>query len=210
MTQIAIFVFKDNCINILLEKTDSTYQIIGKDISIQEDKSIDLLSCVDQYIGGSSIFTRHIAVFDDRINSDMPWVINNLFYGVVREEDLTLYRGELFAIATVATLDITPFQRELIDKAIVNIRKDLLETFLAQYFLPKYFTIAMLQTLLMQVSSSKEITRTHFYTKMKNARFLQPVLDSSDQHLVIQRPNVKRPAKLYQFKPKDIEVSVYF
>ncbi len=212
-TEYTIFTFKDNKLNLLLIKNNvNEYCIPGKFIEKNQTAKDVVDKNIAKYftIKNEQYFARHIAVFDDPQRDYRGWIISNVFYVIVNYNDLNEYRGNFYPVDEISQMNIAYDHKEIIEKMIENIRKDLYETTIAKHFLDNHFTISELQALLLSAREVGEISRTHFFTKIKTMPFIKPVLGVDNKHMTKTRAGVKRPAKLYQFDETDYISSIYF
>lgn len=212
-TEYTIFTFQDNKLKVLLlENEKKEFYIPGKIIK-QNQTAIEVVdSNIEKYfdLTKGEYFARHIAVFDAPKRDYRGWIISNVFYVIVNYEQLNKHQGEFYDVEQINKMDIAYDHLEILEKMIINIKKDLFETTIAKYFLNQHFTISELQSLLLCARNVSEISRTHFFTKVKSMPFIKPVLNADAIQCTKTRPGVKRPAKLYKFDETDYISSIYF
>ncbi len=212
-TEYTIFTFHENKLKVLLlQNSDDNYYIPGKIIE-QNQTAIEVVdNSIEKYFSltKGQYFARHIAVFDAPKRDYRGWIVSNVFYVIVNYEDLTNHQNEFFEVDKLEELSILYDHKEILEKMIENIKKDLFETTIAKYFLNEQFTVSELQSLLLCARNVSEISRTHFFTKIKSMPFIRPVLDENKKQLTKVRPGAKIPAKLYEFDETDYISSIYF
>ncbi len=212
-TEYTIFTFHDNKLKVLLlQNSEGQYYIPGKIIE-QSQTAIEVVDqAIEKYFNLTSeqYFARHIAVFDAPKRDYRGWIISNVFYVIVNYEELTSHQAEFHGLDDLEDMDIAYDHLEILEKMIENIKKDLFETTIAKHFLNDQFTVSELQTLLLCARNVTEISRTHFFTKMKSMPFIKPVIGPDNKQLTKTRPGAKRPAKLYYFDETDYISSIYF
>ncbi len=212
-TEYTIFTFHENQLKVLLLKNmEDQFYIPGKIIDRRQTAIEVVDSSIEHYfnIGKDKYFARHIAVFDAPKRDYRGWIISNVFYVIVNYEDISSHQNEFYDVEDLANMKIAYDHLEILEKMIANIKKDLFETTIAKHFLNDSFTISELQELLLCARNVTEISRTHFFTKMKSMPFIKPVLDENGKQLTRTRPGAKRPAKLYRFDETDYISSIYF
>lgn len=210
-TEICILSYFDNQLKIfLLQNSNQKYCLPGGFVSANENAKDRAINVIAKKLNAPISFLRHVAIFDEPNRDYRGWIISNVFYAIVKHEDIVDKEHLFFPIDDLPQISIDFDHDTIIDKVVANIKKDLLETSVAQHFLPNHFTIRNLQILLSQASNANEIKRTHFFTKIKSKQFIKPVLDAKLNHLTTFENGSKRPSKLYYFDETDYISSIYF
>lgn len=204
-TEVGVIGFNDKKVKVFLYKNnDGKLCLPGGFVNEGENAKDAIARILSNYINLEQCFMRHIAVFDEPGRDNRGWVVSNVFYIIIKDG------VEGFYDIDDLPYDMIAFDHlEIIEKIKENIKKDLLETVIAKYFLNEEFTLKELQELLLCASDSKEISRTHFYTKMKNKTFIEPVMLNGVQK-VKSVAGVKKPVRLFRFTKQDDISSIYF
>ena len=159
----------------------------------------------------NSIHIKHFAVYDKPGRDSRGWIITNAHYAIVPEHSLSKRKAnddasevELFSVDEVLKLDLAFDHYDIIKEAIANITNDLLQTTVAQNFLPKQFTYSELQALLLTVIKDPAISSAqNFARKIKTLPFIQAVPNMKTQR------TSKSPAQLYEFIDIDVVKPIY-
>lgn len=203
-TEICIFRYLDDKIEVfLLKDVQNNYVLPGKIVDSSKDaKEVALELCEEYNIEVE--FIRHYAVFDEPTRDYRGRVISNAFYVITQST-----KSNFYDINFLEDKQLKFDHKEILEKSITNIKKDLLETFLAKYFLPEHFTIRMLKNLLIQACDDYRFHRTHFYTKIIKKDFIKPVIKDGIQETIIES-GAKKPSRLYYMDNANIVTSIYF
>lgn len=166
---------------------------------------------LEEETGVKRIHMKHFGVYDKPGRDPRGWIITNAHYAIVPEHALAKRKAnddaaqvELFAIDDVLKLDLAFDHFTIITEAIQRISSDLLQTTVAQNFLPKYFTYSELQALLLTVTKDPAIVSDQsFARKIKTLPFIQAVVGQKTQR------TSKSPAQLYEFVDIAVVKSIY-
>ncbi|MER2089832.1 MAG: NUDIX hydrolase [Sporosarcina sp.] len=161
--------------------------------------------------GVKGLHIKHFSVYDKPGRDPRGWIITNAHYAIVPEHSLSKRKASddaaevaLFSIDEVLKLDLAFDHRDIIKDAIHKITNDLLQTTVAQNFLPKHFTYSELQALLLTVTKNSSISSDQsFARKIKTLPFIQAVAGSKTQR------TSKSPAQLYEFIDVDVVKPIY-
>lgn len=203
-TELCIFCFDENKIKLLLLTKDNEFYLPGHLI----DKTKDAKKVANLILEKMNIapkFLRHYAVFDEPNRDVRGRIVSNLFYVIANKDE-----HNYVALEQIEYEKISYDHSEIIKKAIINLKKDLLETLIGKHFLNQEFTIKELQNLLQNTTSSQEITRTHFYTKIQKKAFIKQVVNENGVQKTKKFTGIKRPSKLFMFDDASFISSVYF
>jgi ADP-ribose pyrophosphatase YjhB (NUDIX family) len=204
-TEVGLIGFNDKKVQVFLYKNnDDKLCLPGGFVKEGENAKDAIARILNDYINLEQCFMRHIAVFDEPGRDHRGWVVSNVFYIIIKDGVSGFYD-----IDNLPYEDIAFDHLEIIEKIKENVKKDLLETIIAKYFLEEEFTLKELQELLLCASDSKEISRTHFYTKMKNKKFIEPVMVNGLQK-VKNVEGVKKPVRLFRFTKNEDQSSIYY
>jgi hypothetical protein len=111
---------------------------------------------------------------------------------------------ELFSVKEVLELDLAFDHRQIIQDAIEVITRELLETTVAQSFLPEKFTYSELQAVLLTVSNDSAISLdAAFARKIKSLSFIEEVKGEKTTR------TSKKPTQLYRFVDVPVNHSIY-
>ncbi len=211
-TEYAIFTYVDNSLKVfLLEQDDGSLYLPGNIIKKNHTAREMVVEKIYQHfkVKEEQLFLRHIAVFDEPTRDYRGWIISNIFYVIINWEKID-NKANFYDVADIENLKLAYDHQEIIEKTIENVKKDLYETTIAKHFLNPEFTISELQSLLLSARKVSEISRTHFFTKVKSMAFISPVMDEDKKQKTKLRPGARRPAKLYCFDETDYISSIYF
>ncbi len=211
-TEYAIFTFAENQLKVfLIPKSDNSLCLPGNIITSNHTARDLVLDKIENHfqITEEQLFLRHIAVFDEPTRDYRGRIISNIFYVIINWEDLK-NKNNFYDVDKLDEYQLAYDHQEIIEKTIVNVKKDLYETTIAKYFLNREFTISELQSLLLCARNVPEISRTHFFTKVKSMPFIRPVLDENNKQKKKLRFGARRPSKLYRFDETDYISSIYF
>lgn len=210
-TELTLFCFHENKIKVfLLENDKGEYYLPGTFINKHETGRDAAIRNVHKYFTTDEVFLRHVAVFDMPERDFRGWIISNVFYGILRPSLMLEQAERFYNIDELRSMNIAFDHQEIIEKSILNIKKDLLETTVAKYFLNSEFSITELQKLLLCTGDYPEIIRTHFFTKIKSMRFISPVILPNGQQKTKITNGAKRPSKLFYFDETNYVSSIYF
>ena len=166
---------------------------------------------LEEETGVRGIHMQHFGVYDKPGRDPRGWMITNAHYAIVPEHALTARAAsddaaevELFSIDDALRLDLAFDHYDIIQEAIHRITNDLLQTTVAQNFLPKHFTYSELQALLKTVTKDPAIVSDQsFARKIKTLPFIQAVPGQKTQR------TSKSPAQLYEFIDMDVIKPIY-
>ncbi|MBE1555625.1 NUDIX domain-containing protein [Sporosarcina limicola] len=166
---------------------------------------------LEEETGVSSIHIKHFGVYDKPGRDPRGWILTNAHYAIVPEHSLVKRKAnddaaevELFSIDEVLTLELAFDHYDIIKEAINRITNDLLQTTVAQNFLPNYFTYSELQALLLTVTKDPAISSDQsFARKIKTLPFIQAVPGEKTQR------TSKSPTQLYEFVDIDVVKPIY-
>lgn len=202
-TELCIFKLTSGKIQILLRKNHKHIYLPGKLIERHEDARDVAYNLCSKYKVNIE-FIRHYAVFDEPSRDIRGRVISNAFYVLTRS-----HNKDFIDIDNIDFDKLSYDHKEIIFKALDNLKKDLLESMVAKYLLPEEFTIRMLKELLLSVCSDPRFLRSHFYTKIVKKEFIKPVL-SDGLHQTYLEKDAKKPSKLYYMDDVNTVTSIYF
>lgn len=204
-TEVGLIGFSDKKVKVFLYRNEDNLLCLPGGFVNENENAKDAVSRIlKDYVNLEQSFMRHVAVFDEPGRDNRGWVISNVFYIIIKDGVDGFYD-----ISDLPYDEIAFDHKEIIEKIRENVQKDLLETTIAKYFLNEEFAIKELQELLLCACNSKEITRTHFYTKIKSKSFIEPVIENEKQKVKIV-DGVKKPVKLFKFTQNDDISSIYF
>lgn len=161
--------------------------------------------------GVKDIHLKHYGVYDTPGRDPRGWIISNAHYAIVPEHQLQERKAnddaievELFSVKDVLQLDLAFDHRIIIEDAIAVITRELLETTVAQSFLPEQFTYSELQAVLLTVSDDSAITLdAAFARKIKSLPFIEEVKGEKTTR------TSKKPTQLYRFVDVPVNHSIY-
>lgn len=167
--------------------------------------------------GVSGIHVKHYAVFDKPGRDPRGWIISNAHYAIVPGDYLDKRKAaddaeecELFTIGEISGLELAFDHREVIDRAIGVIKREMIQTTLARHFLPEEFTLAELRDVLMTVVTD-QIGISHksiFWEKTPKLPFIELVTDLDGEPKTTKR-NSRRKTRLYRFNDYEPIASIY-
>lgn len=166
---------------------------------------------LEEETGVNGIHIKHYNVYDKPGRDPRGWIISNAHYAIVPERFLSQRKAnddaddvELFSIDEVFQLDLAFDHQTIIEDGIKKIKRDLLQTTVAQNFLPELFTYSELQALLLTVTDEPAIkSKEAFSRKIKSLPFIEPVVGEKTQR------TSKTPTQLYRFVDMDIVKTIY-
>ena len=158
-----------------------------------------------------NIHLKHFGVYDTPGRDPRGWIITNAHYAIVPENYLIERQANddaadvrLFSIEELNKLELAFDHKLIIEDAIKENKKDLLQTTVAEEFLPKEFTYSELQALLATVTNDPAIlSEQNFSRKIKTLPFIEEVPDKTTNR------TSKKPAKLFRFKKMDVVKPIY-
>lgn len=161
--------------------------------------------------GVTNIHLKHFGVYDTPGRDPRGWIITNAHYAIVPEHRLQERQAnddasevELFSVKEVLKLDLAFDHRQIIQDAIEVITRELLETTVAQSFLPEKFTYSELQAVLLTVSNDSAISLdAAFARKIKSLPFIEEVKGEKTTR------TSKKPTQLYRFVDVPVNHSIY-
>ncbi|WP_019240946.1 MULTISPECIES: NUDIX hydrolase [Bacillus] len=161
--------------------------------------------------GVNGIHLKHFGVYDQPGRDPRGWIISNAHYAIVPEAAL-IHRSanddaenvELFTLDEVFSLDLAFDHRQIIEDAITEIRKDLLQTTVAKNFLPTLFTYSELQAVLLTATDDPVIALSQsFARKIKTLPFIEEVKGQTTTR------TSKKPTQLYRFNDTEVIKSIF-
>jgi 8-oxo-dGTP diphosphatase len=167
--------------------------------------------------GVTGFHLKHFSVYDQPGRDPRGWIISNAFYAIVQEEFLQHRKAnddaaevELFSIPEALQLDLAFDHYEVIKEAVSLMKKEMMQTTIAQNFLPEEFTLSELQRVLLTVREDAKIRADSlFFAKAPKLPFLEKVLDEKGMQKKTKR-NSFRPSQLYRFNAEVITDSIYY
>ncbi|KUP08980.1 ADP-ribose pyrophosphatase [Bacillus coahuilensis p1.1.43] len=168
-------------------------------------------------VGGFHL--QHVGFYDTPGRDPRGWIISNSFYAVVPEEVLRNKKADddaievdLFTMEEAMNLPLAFDHRNIIEDASRAVKKAILETTVAKYFLPKHFTVSELRSLLSLVTNEPLVkTDSALSRKINQLPFIELVTDDDGQPIKEARHS-KQPTRLYRFKDRsdqDFVRSIY-
>ncbi|KJL06178.1 MULTISPECIES: NUDIX domain-containing protein [Priestia] len=166
---------------------------------------------LEEETGVNDIHLKHYGVYDEPGRDDRGWVITNAHYAIVPEDSLIkrkanddAARVELFKIDEIFSLPLAFDHEIIIRDAIKEIKKDLLQTTIAQKFLPSQFTYSELQAVLLTVTDDAAIKSDQaFARKIRMLPFIEEVDGKTTTR------TSKKPTKLYRFVEMNVMKPIY-
>jgi ADP-ribose pyrophosphatase YjhB (NUDIX family) len=158
-----------------------------------------------------NIHLKHYGTYDTPGRDPRGWIITNAHYAIVPENYLIERKAnddatdvKLFSLEELETTALAFDHKQIIKDAIEQIIKDLLQTTVAEEFLPSEFTYSELQALLLTVTDDSSIsTDQSFSRKIKTLPFIEEVPNKMTNR------NSKKPAKLFRFIKADVVTPIY-
>lgn len=138
---------------------------------------------LEEETGVAGIHMKQYGVYDKPGRDARGWVISNAHYAIVPEEMLAKRQAnddaanvELFDLEEVFSLPLAFDHAQIIQDGIAEIKKDLLQTTVAQKFLPKMFTYSELQAVLLTITDNPAIRSDQaFARKIRMLPFIEEV-----------------------------------
>ncbi|AQX55014.1 NUDIX hydrolase [Priestia flexa] len=166
---------------------------------------------LEEETGVAGIHMKQYGVYDKPGRDARGWVISNAHYAIVPEEMLAKRQAnddaanvELFDLEEVFSLPLAFDHAQIIQDGIAEIKKDLLQTTVAQKFLPKMFTYSELQAVLLTITDNPAIRSDQaFARKIRMLPFIEEVEGQTTTR------TSKKPTKLYRFIDADFATSIY-
>ncbi|MFJ7754668.1 NUDIX domain-containing protein [Peribacillus muralis] len=167
--------------------------------------------------GVAGFHVEHFGVYDRPGRDPRGWIISNAFYAIVQEEYLQHRKAnddaaevDLFTIKEALQLELA-FDHDVIIREAMNLlKKEMVQTTIAQKFLPEEFTLSELQRVLLTARDDAKISADSlFYAKAPKLPFLEKVLDESGMAKKTKR-NSYRPSQLYRFNAEVVTDSIYY
>lgn len=167
--------------------------------------------------GVAGFHIKHFGVYDRPGRDPRGWIISNAFYAIVQEEFLHQRKAnddaaevELFTIQEALQLDLAFDHYTIINDAMNVLKKEMVQTTIAQKFLPDEFTLSELQRVLLTARDDAKISADSlFYAKAPKLPFLEKVLDEKGMQKKTKR-NSYRPSQLYRFNAEVVMDSIYY
>lgn len=161
--------------------------------------------------GVSQIHLQHFMVADTPGRDPRGWIISNAYFAIVPHYLLDKMQAgddasdvKLFSVAKLNEIDLAFDHRHIIEKAVEVVRTEMLQTTLAQKFLPELFTYSELQAVLATVTTDSAIlSPQHFARKIKQLPFIEAAEGQTSTR------TSKRKTQLYRFKDVYINYSIY-
>jgi ADP-ribose pyrophosphatase YjhB (NUDIX family) len=158
-----------------------------------------------------NIHLKHYGTYDTPGRDPRGWIITNAHYAIVPENYLLERKAnddatdvKLFSLEELKKTALAFDHEQIINDAIVQIEKDLLQTTVAEEFLPSEFTYSELQALLLTVTKDPAISSEQsFSRKIKTLPFIEEVQNKTTNR------NSKKPAKLFRFIKADVVTPIY-
>lgn len=168
---------------------------------------------------GQDVFLEQFKTVYSPGRDPRGWIPSVVYMALVHEKSLIhreagddAQRAELFSIPEALELELAFDHRQLLAEAWEHLKDKIHRSTLIQELLPNTFTISELYETLKAVDPDFEVDKGNFLKKMtqskKRAGLLQPVTDSSGNHLTTQAYS-KSPAKLYRFGEFPRKVSLF-
>ena len=126
-----------------------------------------------QETGVAGFHVKHFGVYDRPDRDPSGWLISNAFYAIVKEDLLKQRKAqdliaevELFTIPEALELELAFDHHTIIKDAMKLLTKEMVQTTIAQRFLPNEFTLSELQRVLLSSKIIRKSARIHlFYAK---------------------------------------------
>lgn len=187
------------------------WALAGGFISEHETGEEAALRELKEEAGVSHIHLQHFMVADKPGRDPRGWIISNVYFAIVPHYLLHHMQAgddaqdvKLFSVSELKTLELAFDHREIINKAIEVVKTKMLQTTLAQSFLPEYFTYSELQAVLATVTNDAAIlSPQQFSRKIKQLPFIEAVIGQTSTR------TSKRKTQLYRFKDVPINYSIY-
>ncbi|WP_342744291.1 NUDIX hydrolase [Bacillus alkalicellulosilyticus] len=166
----------------------------------------------------SNIHVKHFGVYDKEGRDPRGWIISNAHYAIVQEQALQNREAsddakevKLFSIDEVFQLDLAFDHETIIKDALEYIKRDMLETTVAQNFLPTEFILSDLRDVLLSVAPVSVLgTKSSFFRKAPTLPFIELVTTATGEaKTTIPTKNSKRPTRLYRFNHTEIVNTIY-
>ncbi|MGM9925406.1 MAG: NUDIX domain-containing protein [Bacillus sp. (in: firmicutes)] len=164
----------------------------------------------------SGVHIKHFGVYDAKGRDPRGWIISNAHYAIVpssyveqRQANDDAIEVEMFDLEEVLQLPLAFDHRNIIQDALRQVRKDMVQTTLAKDFLPVEFTLSELWHVVVGVAGEEAIeSYPNFHRKAKSLSFIEEV---KDRHGVVKKAKrfAKQPTKLYRFTNKQVRKSIY-
>ncbi|MCD7035820.1 NUDIX domain-containing protein [Metabacillus sp. GX 13764] len=161
--------------------------------------------------GVKDIHLKHYGTYDQPGRDPRGWIISNAHYAIVNESYLAERKAaddaddvQLFGLEELEQLPLAFDHHRLIQDAIKEIKRDLLQTTAAKNFLPEEFTYSELQALLLTITDDPAIKSSQaFARKIKSLPFIEEAKGKTTVR------TSKKPAQLYRFIEMDIIKPIY-
>ncbi|MCG7344015.1 NUDIX hydrolase [Sporosarcina sp. ACRSL] len=168
--------------------------------------------------GVEGIEVKHFGVYDKYGRDKRGWILSNAHYAIVPETYLEKRMASddaaevrLFTLDEVFQLELAFDHHVIIKDAVRAVERDVLQTTVVKYFLPKEFKMEELrQVLLAFVDDPVVKNKPGFFRKAPTLPFITEALDHNNEPKKTE-PNAdtRRPSKLYCFKDVDVTPSIW-
>ncbi|GGE34026.1 ADP-ribose pyrophosphatase [Pullulanibacillus camelliae] len=166
--------------------------------------------------GVDGLFLKHFGVYDAFGRDERGWIISSAHYAIVPEHDLAHRQAgddaaevRLFTIEEVFQQSLAFDHEEMIRDALTAIERDMVQTTIAQNFLPEEFTLSELQSVLLTVTDSHKIKiDSIFFKRCAQLPFLEKVVAENGEMKKTKR-NSYRPSQLYRFNQTNMTKSIW-
>jgi ADP-ribose pyrophosphatase YjhB (NUDIX family) len=166
--------------------------------------------------GIENIHVKHFATYEKEGRDPRGWMITNAHYAILPSHYLDSRTAgddamdvKLFPIDELENMEIAFDHRQIIEDALSEVRKDMLQTTLAKEFLREEFTLSELSDVILTVVDDPVVSsKPFFFRKAPTLPFLELVVDKEGNAITTQR-GAKKPTKLYRFRDDEIIKSIY-
>jgi len=167
--------------------------------------------------GVEGFLLQYLNVYSTPGRDPRGWIISHAFLALVNEKMLKGRRAavdamdvHLFPVREALSMELAFDHRQILEDALVEIRKQMLTTTIAKEFLPKEFTISELYQVIQAIVP--EFDEKNFVRKITSTQSRKGIIEEVRDHkgdLKKSNEYSQRAAQLYRFSETEPRLSLY-